>query len=142
MIIWHLSSLKQIIITLLKVQIIFRNIVNSTYHMNTKAYVFFEILNFVLHFHGLQLDGEKCYKKHQQIIQEDSKINGLNAHNFILCMNIKDLSEEVKNALKYTALCNYSIKNLSVAVLQKREFLFGKPNSSTQIKCSIAQRTM
>ncbi len=57
-------------------------------------------------------------------------------------MNGKDLSEEVKNALKYTVLCNYSIKTLCGAVLQCRQFLFGKPNSSTGNKCSIAQRTI
>ncbi len=49
----------------------------------------------------------------------------MNAHNFILCMNSKDLSEEVRDASKYTGLCNYSIKNLCDAVLQIREFLFG-----------------
>ena len=57
-------------------------------------------------------------------------------------MNGKDLSEEVKNALKYTVLCNYSIKNLCGAVLQNGEFLFGKPNSSTQNKCSKARRSI
>ena len=57
-------------------------------------------------------------------------------------MNSKDLSEEVKDALKYTVLCNYSIKNLCGAVLKNGEFLFGKPNSSTQNKCSEAQRSI
>ncbi len=57
-------------------------------------------------------------------------------------MNSKDLSEEVKDALKYTILCNYSIKNLCGAVLQNGEFLFGKPNSSTRNKCSEARRSI
>ncbi len=65
----------------------------------------------------------------------------MNAHNIILCVNSKDVRGS-KNALKYTGLCNYLIKNLCGGVLQTREFMFGKPNSSTQNKCSIAQGTI
>ncbi len=56
----------------------------------------------------------------------------MNAHNFIFCMNSKDFSEEVKDALKCIVRCEYFIKNICGAVLQTRECLFGKPNSSTQ----------
>ncbi len=112
------------------------------YYIKTKTLVFFKFWIVSCIFHGLQLNREHCYKKLQGSIQEDSEMIRLNAHNLILCMNSKDLSEEIKDALKYTVLCNYSIKNLCGAVLQSREFLFGKPNSSTQNKCSIAWRTI
>ncbi len=52
---------------------------------------------------------------------KEALIIGLNAHNFILFMNSKDMSEEVKDTLEYTVLCEHFIKNLCGAVLQNGE---------------------
>ncbi len=76
-------------------------------------------------FHGSRINRLHFLKHFTTAFKRIVEIVGLNAHNFILCMNSKDLSEEVKDTLKYTVLCNYSIKNLCGAVLQNGEFLFG-----------------